>query len=80
MASGQQAVAYSHDIASGRGYPLCRGDLDRASGMTTNIVLDSNVSRHHAVIVDTGTNYVINDPDRPTACMCSTSEFRPRSR
>ncbi len=27
-----------------------------------DIVLDSaNVSRHHAVIVDTGTNYVIND-------------------
>lgn len=62
MASGQQAVAYLHDIASGRGYPLQAAATRIGRLHDNDIVLDSaNVSRHHAVIVDTGTNYVIND-------------------
>jgi len=59
--SGQQAVAYLHE-ASGRSYPLLSAEtrIGRLSG--NDIVLDgANVSRHHAVIVDTGTNYIIND-------------------
>jgi DNA-binding SARP family transcriptional activator len=61
MTSGQKAVAYLRDT-SGHSYPLeavgtrigRRGDND--------IVLDNpKVSRHHAVIVDTGTSYIIND-------------------
>ena len=61
MASGQKAVAYLHD-ASGRSYPLQAvgtriGRLD-----DNDIVLDNpKVSRHHAVIVDTGTSFIIND-------------------
>ncbi len=62
MVSGQKAVAYLHDIASGHDYPI-RTAATRIGRLTDNeIVLDSaNVSRHHAVIIDTGTNYIIND-------------------
>ena len=61
MVSGQKAVAYLHD-ASGRSYPL-QSAATRIGRLSDNdIVLESaNVSRHHAVIVDTGTNYIIND-------------------
>ena len=61
MASGQKAVAYLHE-ASGRSYPL-QSAATRIGRLGDNdIVLDSaNVSRHHAVIVDTGTSYIIND-------------------
>lgn len=60
--SNQQAVAFLHDVASGQDYPL-RSAATRIGRLDDNdIVLDSaNVSRHHAVIVDTGTNYIIND-------------------
>jgi DNA-binding SARP family transcriptional activator len=61
MVSGQKVVAYLHD-ASGHSYPL-QSAATRIGRLSDNdIVLDSaNVSRHHAVLVDTGTNYIIND-------------------
>jgi DNA-binding SARP family transcriptional activator len=61
MVSGQKVVASLHD-ASGHSYPL-QSAATRIGRLSDNdIVLDSaNVSRHHAVIVDTGTNYIIND-------------------
>jgi DNA-binding SARP family transcriptional activator len=59
--SGQKVVAYLRD-ASGRNYPLQSAGTRIGRLSDNDIVLDSaNVSRHHAVIVDTGTNYVIND-------------------
>ncbi|CAM4226304.1 Transcriptional regulatory protein EmbR [Mycobacterium basiliense] len=62
MVSGQQAVAFLHDVASGHDYPL-RTAATRIGRLSDNdIVLESaNVSRHHAVIIDTGTNFIIND-------------------
>ena len=61
MVSGQKAVAYLHE-ASGRSYPL-EAAATRIGRLSDNdIVLDgANVSRHHAVIVDTGTSWIIND-------------------
>ncbi|QNI08095.1 FHA domain-containing protein [Mycobacterium kubicae] len=62
MAPGQKVVAYLHDIATGRGYALAQASTRIGRLSDNDIVLDSpNVSRHHAVIVDTGTNYIIND-------------------
>ncbi|ASW89558.1 BTAD domain-containing putative transcriptional regulator [Mycobacterium marseillense] len=60
VASDQNAVAHLHD-ASGRRYPLhASTTIGRLSD--NDIVLDSpKVSRHHAVIVDTGSSYMIND-------------------
>ncbi len=62
MAASQQVTAYLHDLATGRDYRL-HGAATRIGRLSDNdIVLDSaNVSRHHAVIVDTGTNFIIND-------------------
>jgi SARP family transcriptional regulator, regulator of embCAB operon len=59
--SGHKVLAYLHE-ASGRSYPL-QSTATRIGRLPDNeIVLDSaNVSRHHAVIVDTGANYIIND-------------------
>jgi len=59
--AGQKAVAYL-DEASGRSYPL-QAAATRIGRLSDNdIVLDgANVSRHHAVIVDTGTSYILND-------------------
>jgi SARP family transcriptional regulator, regulator of embCAB operon len=59
--TGQEPVAFLHE-ASGRSYPL-QSAATRIGRLADNdIVLDSpNVSRHHAVIVDTGTSYIIND-------------------
>jgi pSer/pThr/pTyr-binding forkhead associated (FHA) protein len=60
MASERKAVAHLHD-ASGRRYPLHASTTIGRLG-DNDIVLDSpKVSRHHAVIVDTGSSYVIND-------------------
>ncbi|OBI78384.1 ATPase/transcriptional regulator EmbR [Mycobacterium asiaticum] len=61
-AARQKVAAYLHEIATGRDYPL-RSAATRIGRLSDNdIVLDSaNVSRHHAVIVDTGTNFIIND-------------------
>jgi SARP family transcriptional regulator, regulator of embCAB operon len=58
--SNQKAVAYLHEV-SGRSYPLQTST--RIGRLSDNdIVLDSpKVSRHHAVIVDTGTSYIMND-------------------
>ncbi|POX82316.1 regulator [Mycobacterium kansasii] len=62
MVTGQQAMACLHDIATGHDHPL-RTAATRIGRLSDNdIVLDSaKVSRHHAVIIDTGTNYIIND-------------------
>ncbi|WP_205874150.1 ATPase/transcriptional regulator EmbR [Mycobacterium camsae] len=62
MAATQKVAAYLRDVATGHDYPL-RSAATRIGRLSDNdIVLDSaNVSRHHAVIVDTGTNYIIND-------------------
>ncbi len=61
MASGEKAVAYLR-AASGRSYPLLAAATRIGRLSDNDIVLDSpNVSRHHAVIVDTGTNYILND-------------------
>jgi len=62
MAATQKVAAYLRDVSTGRDYPL-RSAATRIGRLSDNdIVLDSaNVSRHHAVIVDTGTNYIIND-------------------
>ncbi|WP_102416921.1 BTAD domain-containing putative transcriptional regulator [Mycobacterium sp. 4858] len=61
MTSGQRAIAYLHE-ASGRSYAL-REAATRIGRLGDNdIVLDNpKVSRHHAVIVDTGTSFIIND-------------------
>jgi len=59
--SGQKAVAYL-DEASGRSHPLQAAATRIGRQSDNDIVLDSpNVSRHHAVIVDTGTSYILND-------------------
>jgi SARP family transcriptional regulator, regulator of embCAB operon len=61
MVSGHKVVAYLHD-AFGHSYPLQSAATQIGRLSDNDIVLDSaNVSRHHAVIVDTGTNYIIND-------------------
>lgn len=58
---GQKAVAYL-DEASGRRYPLLAAATRIGRQSDNDIVLDgANVSRHHAVIVDTGTSYILND-------------------
>ena len=58
---GQNAVAYLH-AASGHSYPLQSAATRIGRLHDNDIVLDSaNVSRHHAVIIDTGTNFIIND-------------------
>jgi SARP family transcriptional regulator, regulator of embCAB operon len=61
LVSGEKALAYLHD-ASGHSYPL-QAVGSRIGRLSDNdIVLDNpKVSRHHAVIVDTGTSYIIND-------------------
>jgi DNA-binding SARP family transcriptional activator len=59
--SGHEAVAYLRD-ASGHSHPL-QAVATRIGRLSDNdIVLDgADVSRHHAVIIDTGTSYIIND-------------------
>jgi DNA-binding SARP family transcriptional activator len=59
--SGDSAVARLRED-SGRCYPMV-GAATRIGRLPDNdIVLnDANVSRHHAVIIDTGTSFVIND-------------------
>ncbi|CAM3353001.1 regulator [Mycobacterium intermedium] len=62
MASNQKVAAYLHDVATGQDYPLLSAATRIGRLSDNDIVLESaNVSRHHAVIVDTGTNYIIND-------------------
>jgi DNA-binding SARP family transcriptional activator len=59
--SDSEAIAHLVD-ASGERHPL-QATATRIGRLSDNdIVLDSpNVSRHHAVIIDTGSNFVIND-------------------
>lgn len=58
--SDNKAVTYLHE-ASGRRYPL-QGSTTIGRLDDNDIVLDSpKVSRHRAVIVDTGTGYIIDD-------------------
>ncbi|WP_436971841.1 BTAD domain-containing putative transcriptional regulator [Mycobacterium colombiense] len=55
-----KVVAYLHEV-TGRSYPL-QGSTTIGRLSDNDIVLDSpKVSRHHAVIVDTGTGYIIDD-------------------
>ena len=59
--SGQKVVAFLRG-ANGQSYPLQSAATRIGRLHDNDIVLDSaNVSRHHAVIVDTGTSYIIND-------------------
>ena len=59
--TGQGVVAYLHE-AGGPSYPL-QSAATRIGRLHDNeIVLDdANVSRHHAVVIDTGSNFIIND-------------------
>ncbi len=58
--ANKKAVAYLHEV-TGRSYPL-QGSTTIGRLSDNDIVLDSpKVSRHHAVIVDTGTSYIIDD-------------------
>jgi DNA-binding SARP family transcriptional activator len=59
--TGQGVVAHLHE-AGGTSYPL-QSAATRIGRLHDNeIVLDdANVSRHHAVIIDTGSNFIIND-------------------
>jgi SARP family transcriptional regulator, regulator of embCAB operon len=61
MVSGQKALAYLEE-PSGRRHPLPAAATRIGRLSDNDIILDSpNVSRHHAEIVDTGTNYILND-------------------
>jgi SARP family transcriptional regulator, regulator of embCAB operon len=61
MGAGEKAPAYLCD-ASGRRYPLHESATRIGRLSDNDIVLDTpKVSRHHAVIIDTGSNYIIND-------------------
>jgi SARP family transcriptional regulator, regulator of embCAB operon len=61
MVSGQKAVAFLIDT-SGRNYPLKEAATRIGRLDDNDIVLNTpKVSRHHAVIVDTGTSYIITD-------------------
>jgi SARP family transcriptional regulator, regulator of embCAB operon len=58
---GDTAVARLRD-ASGRCYPLHAAATRIGRSTDNDIVLDdARVSRHHAVIIDTGTSFVISD-------------------
>jgi SARP family transcriptional regulator, regulator of embCAB operon len=60
-AEGQAVIAYLHE-ASGRSYPLQAAATRIGRLRDNDIVLDdANVSRHHAVIIDTGVSYIITD-------------------
>ena len=59
--SGASSVAFLRD-ASGREYPLIAAATRIGRLPDNDIVLDDpNVSRHHAVIIDTGTSFVVSD-------------------
>jgi DNA-binding SARP family transcriptional activator len=61
LANSGSAIAVLRD-AAGREYPLCAAATTIGRLADNDIVLDDgSVSRHHAVIVDTGTNFVITD-------------------
>ena len=59
--SGSSSVALLRDT-SGNEYPLVAAATRIGRLPDNDIVLDdANVSRHHAVVIDTGTNFVISD-------------------
>jgi len=59
---GQNAVAYLHEASGAATYPLQSAATRIGRLHDNDIVLDSaNVSRHHAVIIDTGTNFIVQD-------------------
>lgn len=59
--SGGSSVAMLRD-ASGNGHPLVAAATRIGRLPDNDIVLDdANVSRHHAVVIDTGTSFVISD-------------------
>jgi SARP family transcriptional regulator, regulator of embCAB operon len=61
----QTAMAFLRAVSgptTGRSHPLLAGATRIGRLSDNDIVLDdANVSRHHAVIIDTGTSYVITD-------------------
>jgi SARP family transcriptional regulator, regulator of embCAB operon len=60
-ATGHATIACLRE-ASGQNYPLQSVATRIGRHRDNDIVLDdANVSRHHAVIIDTGTSYIIND-------------------
>ena len=61
MIHGESALAYLRE-KGGRSYPLCAAATTIGRLADNDIVLDdASVSRNHAVVVDTGTNFVISD-------------------
>lgn len=59
--SGQEAAAFLRET-SGRSHPLEAAATRIGRRSDNDVVLDdANVSRLHAIIIDTGTSYVIND-------------------
>jgi DNA-binding SARP family transcriptional activator len=61
MVGGAPALGHLRE-ASGRCYPLHAVATTIGRLKDNDIVLDdANVSRHHAVVIDTGNNFVIND-------------------
>jgi pSer/pThr/pTyr-binding forkhead associated (FHA) protein len=62
---GQSAVAPLREIA-GRSYPL-EAAATRIGRLPDNdiVLRDANVSRHHAVIIDTGTRFTLANTNRP---------------
>jgi SARP family transcriptional regulator, regulator of embCAB operon len=61
-ATGAQSAPAQMRAASGRVYPLLAAATRIGRLPDNHIVLDDvSVSRHHAVIIDTGTSYVITD-------------------
>lgn len=61
-ATGAQSAPAQMRAASGRVYPLLSAATRVGRLPDNDIVLDDvSVSRHHAVIIDTGTSYVITD-------------------
>lgn len=61
-ATGTQSAPAQMRAASGRVYPLLSAATRIGRLPDNDIVLDDvSVSRHHAVIIDTGTSYVITD-------------------
>jgi hypothetical protein len=59
--SGASSVGRLRD-AAGREYPLLAAAIRIGRLPDNDIVLDdANISRHHAVIIDTGTSFVISD-------------------
>ena len=79
LAHSGSAIAVLRD-ASGREYPLCAAATTIGRHADNDIVIDDgSVSRHHAVIVDTGTNFVITDLKSANGVMVGDQRIRGRT-